>query len=154
LDSSDRSIIVSRGFIPFADRTPESWTKYNFEPRDSFDAVLKKSISPHSLGPSNPETGPGREYERMFFFEEIPKMAAQLPYPVFSEIYVQRIGAPSSGEFPAQAISIEIPPSTHFGYTIEWALLALATLSAGFLVQAFPRKRRRAAGMNGAALYH
>jgi cytochrome oxidase assembly protein ShyY1 len=141
-NGEEKAVIVSRGFIPFEDRLPETWNKYSFEPAEELlNGVVKHSISPWLIGPKNPRTGEGREFVTRFFFEEIPKLAAQLPYPVIETVYIQRLGAPPVGEFPRQAVQIEVPPSTHYGYTLEWAALGTVTLIVGALLQLFPQYR-------------
>ena len=142
LEGSDQHVIVSRGFIPFADREPNTWGKYNFAEVDEFDAVVKPSSSQTMFGPSNPKVSSEMPFPTMFFYPDIGHFAKQLPYPVVQSVFFQRLGQPAVGEFPAQSILVEVPPQTHFGYTIEWALLGLATLTICFLIQAFPRQRR------------
>lgn len=138
----NKAVIVSRGFIPFEDRLPETWKKYSFEPvEEELNGVVKRSISPWLIGPKNPATGEGREFVSRFFFEEMPKLAAQLPYPVIESVFIQRLGAPPAGEFPRQSVQIEVPPSTHYGYTLEWAALGVVTLLVGALLQLFPQYR-------------
>ena len=142
LDGSDTAVMVSRGFIPFTDLTPETWAKYNFEPAtDNLTGVLKTSITPMFLGPKNPAVGEGQPFQNKFFYEEVAKMAKQLPYPVITPVFVQRLGAPPSGQYPAPAVSVEVPPSTHKGYTFEWAFLAICSLAIGYILQAFPHYR-------------
>ena len=141
IEGSEKAILVSRGFIPFADRDPSSWTKYQLDTHETVQGVLKPSIRPWIIGPKNPAVGGRSPFARIWIFEEAEKMAQQLPYPTVAAAYIQRIGGAPDGGFPQQAISIEVPPSTHFGYTIEWALLAVATLVIGFLLQAFPQYR-------------
>ncbi|MBL7662269.1 SURF1 family protein [bacterium] len=136
--ATEEYILVSRGFIPFADLTKKSWEKYNFTANEELVAVVKKTNNQLFLGPKNPATGPNLPFQYKFFFPEVAKISAQLPYPVIQPIFLQRVGAPEQGEFPAQSISIEVPPSTHFGYTIEWSLLALVTVVLGFMLQAYP----------------
>ncbi len=140
IDGSDKAILVSRGFIPFEDRDPATWGKYDTTSRENLHGVLKHAILPYFLGPSNPEVSSSGPLKRLWYFEEIDKMAKQLPYPIVQTAYIQRLGKPPVGEYPAQAVSIEVPPSTHFGYTIEWALLAIVTVIIGFWLQAYPRK--------------
>lgn len=140
LEGSESRVMVSRGFIPFADLKPQDWTKYNFSENEELDAVVKPNVEPQLFGPENPDVGPTEPFQTRWFYPEITKMARQLPYPVITSVYLQRIGAPPHGQFPAQSILVEVPPSTHFGYTIEWILLAIATLLGGFAVQAFPRR--------------
>ncbi len=143
INGTNQAVIVSRGFIPFEDLTQETWQKYDFEPaEETLVGVLKKGIRPMFLGPKNPPVGNSAPFQRKFFYEEIEKLAKQLPYPTIDSVYIQRLGAPPHGTYPAEAVSIEVPPSTHRGYTFEWAALALCTLGIGFLLQAFPQYRR------------
>lgn len=144
------SILVCRGFIPFADRDPSSWAKYhpnNAElasaaPEVTVDAVVQESVSPSWLNPQNPDVGEGKPFATTWLYPETSKMAKQLPYPMNGQYYVQRIGQSEvGGPFPAEAISIQVPASTHFGYTIEWALLGIGGLVLAIVIQCRPKKR-------------
>ena len=144
LDGSDTAVMISRGFIPFTDLTPETWQKYNFEPAtETLTGVLKNSITPMLLGPKNPSVGGEELFQSKFFYEEVAKMAKQVPYPVITPVFIQRLGQPPTGKYPAPAVSVEVPPSTHKGYTIEWAFLAVCSLVIGYILQAFPHYRGR-----------
>lgn len=142
LDGSKRYIIVSRGFIPFADRAAETWEKYTFAEHEKLQGVVKASVDNKLFSPSNPEVGPEKPFARIWYYPEISKMAEQLPYPVIHGVYIQRIGPPPAGKFPLEYLRIEVPPQTHFGYTIEWAVMAAVTLLIGFLLQIWPRRGR------------
>lgn len=141
LDGTDRYVIVSRGFIPFRDRHPEDWKKYSFSAHELLDAVVKPSSQKMFMGPSNPDPTAETPFPQLWFFPEISKYAKLLPYPVMDAVFLQRIGKPPAGKFPAQSILVTVPPQTHFGYTIEWTLLGLGSLLLSFVLQAFPRKR-------------
>ena len=65
-------------------------------------------------------------------------MNALLPYPTLETVFIQRLGGTALGRYPEESVQIQVPPSTHFGYTFEWGILAVVTLTAGFLLQAFP----------------
>lgn len=139
LDSSDFALIVSRGFIPFADREPDSWHKYDIaEPKATLEGVVQASVSKGLFSPGNPAVNPNGQWVSKWLFPELDLMAKQFPYPVVDTFYLQQIHTGESHDFPAQNISIEVPPSTHYWYTYEWIVLALCTLSIGFSVQAFP----------------
>ncbi len=143
IDGSERYVLVSRGFIPFVDRTRETWEKYNFSSTDEFDAVVQPTVPHRSfLAPDNPDIGPGDEFNERWLYPDLAKMKAQFPYEIITNVFVQRLGPPPHGLFPAESITVHVPPSTHFGYTFEWLILAAATLAGGFLLQAYPRKRR------------
>lgn len=160
LSGSDRAVLVSRGFIPFADRDPSSWAKYDVRGEQTIQGVVKraKAAGRTPLSPQNPAVGEGRPYQRVWLFEEVGKMVQQLPYPTFSSVFVEKVprtgglrGAAGPASFPAEQVSFEVPPSTHFGYTIEWALLAMASLGIGYALQAFPGLRRLLRGARGRA---
>lgn len=140
IKDSDFYIMISRGFIPFGDRDLASWGKYNLQKEENIFAVVKKNISPNGiLGPQNPEVSLGGDYQRIWYFQEIDKMAKQLPYPLITDVFLQQLNPSST--FPKEAISIEVPPSTHFGYTFEWIILAIITQIIAFLLQCFNGKR-------------
>ena len=145
LEGSEQAVIVSRGFIPFEDRTPETWTKYNSqaEQEPNIEAIVQLSVSKKILTPSNPETGDGKPFAHKFLYPEIVAMARQLPYPVIEGFFLQRLSKtefdPRSPVYPAEDVKIDVPPEVHYGYTFEWIILAFATLSVSFLLQAFPR---------------
>jgi protein SCO1/2 len=149
--SEPKAVIVSRGFIPFEDDTPEKWRKYDLVDQLQSGAIEIQGVAQPSVaqrfsfGPSNPETGPNLPFKTRWLFPEIEKIAKQLPYSVATELYIQKLGGGPLNGFPAEDVRIEVPPSTHFGYTIEWIFLAIATLTISFLIQAFPQTFRRRA---------
>lgn len=138
LEGSDKTVLVSRGFIPFENRNAESWTQWNFPQPGVIEAVVQECLSDSTFGPSNPPVGTPENPERLWFYEECGKIAQQLPYPIIGSVFVQQLGGAPVGEFPKEAVSIQIPPSTHFGYMIEWALLAFVTLLLGIGLQLVP----------------
>lgn len=134
IKNSNRYIVVSRGFIPFKDKDKETWSKYNRELEEDLYAVVQKSVKQMNfIAPKSHEKSEG--FINEWFYPDINEMAKQLPYPMISEVFLQRLSKPNDPEFPAQAISIRVPPSTHFGYTIEWAILGILTLLVGFFLQ-------------------
>lgn len=146
IDGTDTAILISRGFIPFTDMTPDTWGKYDEAEKVHLQGIVKPAIRGYVFGPSNPEVGANKPFATRWLFEDIQEMAKQLPYPVISTVYIQRIGAPVGGEYPAEMISVEVPPRVHFGYTIEWAILAIVTLVIGYVLQAFPWYRGSSRG--------
>jgi surfeit locus 1 family protein len=156
-ENSNTSILVSRGFIPYAEGNSGKLDQYNFNSEEELQAVLKEGVAPKSFlgctGPKSAKKAKNSNFTQTWFYPEVDSMAAQLPYPVERLYYVQRLGPPPHGEFPAEAVSIEVPPSTHFGYFIEWILLALATLAAAITYQLWP-KRNRAERDPSTALMH
>ncbi len=144
-DGSNRTVLVSRGFVPFADRDPDTWEKYSFDKGEvTIEAVAQRSITPSRFGPKNKPIDASNKsaFQRIWFFEEIESMAKQLPYPILENIYLQKLGGPPTGEFPREAVKIQVPPSTHLGYTIEWSLLAVLSWVIAIFLQSYSWRRR------------
>lgn len=141
------ALMVNRGFIPFKDREPQSWAKYDEPGEVEFDGVLQSSRQPWSFGPENPAPTP--ESSRIWYFEEIPRIAKLLPYPLLTGVFVERLYPATQKRqsnppvYPSEAVTVQVPASTHFGYMIEWALLALFTLVVGVALQIWPRRKRQ-----------
>lgn len=141
LSGSDKAVIVSRGFIPFEDRTPQSWRKYDSPGEIEIVGVLQESISGGLFNPSSRVFGVNESQDlRQWRYPDVEEIAKGLSYPLVPFVFIQRLGTSPTGEFPAEAISIRVPPSTHYWYSFEWIGLALATLLIAFLLQAFWRK--------------
>jgi surfeit locus 1 family protein len=140
---TDKTIIVSRGFIPFADREPEKWTKYNREPRENLIAVVQESVEQkYAIVPAKSSALEGR----IWLYPDIAQISEHLDYPIITSVFLQRLVQEGDPEFPKESISLRVPPSTHFGYTIEWALLAVLCLSITAAIQLSPGLRSRFAG--------
>ncbi len=141
LENSETRVIVSRGFIPFKHRDSSHWEKYNHVQSEELFAVVQKArgkqlpISPKSELHKN-STG----LSTTWLYPDIAAISKQLPYPVLQGYYLQRIAKVGDPEFPAEYVRLKVPPSTHFGYTIEWILLAVMSLLIAFVLQAFPQR--------------
>lgn len=148
IQGSEKYVIVSRGFIPFQDATAESWQKYNFSSQEEFDAIVQPTIASRTFfegstfGVKNKQETSDSGFQQKWLYPDVEKIAKQLPYPVITSVFLQHFGTPPIGMFPAESVSIDVPASTHYGYTIEWIFLAIATIVIGFLLQAYPRKYR------------
>ena len=143
-EGSDRWIVVSRGFIPFEDSEPEDWRKYDFDPEETLSAVVQKNVKEKSfITPLRPPDGTHNGRQVKWAYANIAAIADSMPDQTIPHVYLERLGESPRGKFPAEAVSIRVPPSTHFGYAIEWTLLACGTLLVAFLVQAFPRRMKK-----------
>ena len=142
IDNSPNSVFVSRGFIPFSDGESTAWAKYNVIAHESFDAVVQPSVRHRVLlAPGSKTSSLEGTWIEKWLYPDIEHIAKQLSYPVLTTVFLQRLDGPVSGYFPSEALTIEVPSSTHFGYTIEWIILAVGTLTMAFFLQAYPRRR-------------
>lgn len=142
ITNQDRAVLVSRGFIPFEDRDSTSWDKYSFNPGTEVEifGVLQPTVEKKTfLSPSNPEIEADK-WETLFLFPDLEYISRQFPYEIYTNGYFQRLGTPKLGTFPEEAVSIRVPPSTHYWYSWEWLLLAFLTFSGSLLVQLMGKK--------------
>jgi cytochrome oxidase assembly protein ShyY1 len=145
IKDSERTVIVSRGWIPFEDRDPSSWKAYREGNSEEIFGVVQEGKQSSIVNPSSPVGYKARNQrnsvslQRQWLYPDLSAIAAELPYPIEERILIQKLSTPGESKaLPAEYVSFRVPPSTHFGYTIEWALLSLASLVIGFLLQAFP----------------
>ncbi len=143
LKDDTRSVLVSRGFIPYADAKREDWEKYSFVTKETFQAVVQPTVAHRSPLAPEPKSELSTTWSEKWLYPDLEKIAKQFPYPIITSVYLQRLGGPPNGYFPAESVTIEVPPSTHFWYSIEWVFLACGTLTISFLLQAYPRSRAR-----------
>ncbi len=130
----NKSIIVSRGFIPFKDR--DNLEKYNYNQPNLIQAVIQKSIPQKSfLSPSESKN------KHIYLYPDINKICIKHAINcVDTTYYAQKIKMAKEPIFPKESISIQVPPSTHYGYTFEWIILALITLFLSTFAQLYPKK--------------
>ena len=144
---SDIHILVSRGFIPYAENKKDEWKKFNF-PEQKIEAVLKPTV-PHRtvIGPrANTGKGMGKDSLLFWNYPDIEKISALYDIKILKNVYLEKLGNPPKGDFPAEQVTFRLAPRVHLGYTVEWAVLALITLLASGAIQAglFRRKNKSA----------
>ncbi len=137
-----KEIYISRGFIPFAKANLRSINDFNFQENTVF-GILKKSVSKRSfLSP-----GAATNIEKEWLYPDIKLINDSLANKdtsksVIDDFFIQRVGKSPQGDYPEQDISIQVPSSTHFWYTIEWIFLAIFTLFISLVIQIFRPKKR------------
>lgn len=142
IKNSKEHLWISRGFIPFKDQTEKDWLKYDTETKtQSISGILQLSKrQKNKFSPKSQFENDGRKY----LYEDLESASKNFKIKINTKVYLQLIKDQQiKDNYPAESISIQVPPSTHLGYTIEWILLAIATLIIAFVLQAFPRKNRR-----------
>jgi len=140
IDGSDISIMVSRGFIPFTDRQEHEWQKYNREPNEELIGIVKESVKQRFAVVPVKASALG---DKVFLYPDIEQISEIFDFQTLGNVFIQRINKPGDPEFPKEAISLRVPPSTHYGYTFEWAFLALLTLGICTAIQVSPGLRNR-----------
>lgn len=137
VEGMDQHILVSRGFIPFEDREPVDFSKYNVEGQKTILGVVQSSIGKRSALSPSAET----VKKHQWLYPDLALISKTFPFDLNTSVFIQQLDPAVYGEFPAEDISIDVPPSTHFWYTFEWIALAFFTCLISFLIQLFrPRK--------------
>ena len=141
LNNPKRKILLSRGIVPLAKTTPKDIKKLNNNEAESLIVRLQPIHPPKSLLISARQEVRTDVYSYRYL--HIPSISKDLGIEIEPNYYLERVGNPQTGILPASYQKFEVPPSTHFGYTIEWSILGLLTIGFGLVIQLFPNFLRR-----------
>jgi surfeit locus 1 family protein len=89
IDSSDRYVLVDRGFIPLGRQEREYRTRYQTPDRAELYGIVKASSAPKFLAPKDPSPSPNSPWIDLWIRVNIEAMQKQLPYevlPVYIEV--------------------------------------------------------------------
>lgn len=89
IDSSDRYVLVDRGFIPLGRQEREYRTRYQTSERAQLYGIVKGSSAPKFLAPKDPVPTPNSPWVDLWIRVNIEAMQKQLPYqvlPVYIEV--------------------------------------------------------------------
>lgn len=89
IDGTDKTVLVNRGFIPYARMDQNQRKIFQRPPSASFTGLIKESTPPKIFSPADPPSGPGHPWVDAWLRVDVPRIAAQLPYavlPIFLEI--------------------------------------------------------------------
>ncbi len=87
-----RHVLISRGFIPLSYASREQRAPLQRTPKTSVTAIIKPTAKKSFLAPGDPPSGSGHPWIDAWLRVDIPKMAAQLPYPILP-FYLEEIPA-------------------------------------------------------------
>lgn len=139
ISETDDTILVSRGFIPYEDKDEASWKKYDIGIKtdsintNEFFAVISKSTSKrNSFSPKATTSNP-----KHFLYPDLASISKSIPYKIQEGFFLHGILPAIQDGFPLTDIKIDVPPSTHFWYTLEWIGLAILTQIICFFIQLF-----------------
>ena len=89
LEGSEYYILVSRGFIPLPYSPLEERKKFQRDAQITFTGLLKETVPPKFLAPSDPVAGDVKPWVDAWLRVDLANMQKQLPYkilPVFLEV--------------------------------------------------------------------
>jgi cytochrome oxidase assembly protein ShyY1 len=88
IDSSDRYVLVDRGFIPLGRQEREYRKRYQTPERAELYGIVKSSTAPKFLAPKDPLVTPNSPWVDLWIRVNIEAMQKQLPYQVLP-IYIE-----------------------------------------------------------------
>jgi cytochrome oxidase assembly protein ShyY1 len=92
INTLPRHVLVSRGFIPLSYASREQRAPLQRPPETTVTAIIKPTAKKSFLAPSDPPSGSVYPWIDAWLRVDIPKMAAQLPYPILP-FYLEEIPA-------------------------------------------------------------
>jgi surfeit locus 1 family protein len=132
LDSGG-TILVNRGFVPDALRSPATREAGMIEGATAMTGVLRLTQKP---GPFTPKPDP---VSRLWYVKDVPAIAAALGVTV-PAVIVEADATPNPGGWPLGGQTIVDFPNSHLQYALTWFSLALTL--ACFYVFYLVRQRR------------
>jgi surfeit locus 1 family protein len=153
LAGSDQVIIVDRGWIPQADFLDGNWAKFDQPGEITLQGVIRLSQTKPDFGrATDPTPAPGAAPLTAWRLANIPAIAAQLPYPIVSGIYIQRTPE-TEGVLSVENVTdplpsppdIDLSEGNHQSYALQWFTFAF-TLAVGYPFYVWQTARKRQAG--------
>lgn len=141
-----RAILVARGWVPYAESTPEFWAKFEEPAGATVVGMLQESQT--MAGAILPE-GPQTEWFRI----DLEAIQRQMPYELLP-VFVTQLPEPGRAytALPHREVPFTIEEGNHFSYAIQWFMFAVI-LGVGYLqfIVYQERRRERIAALGDAA---
>jgi surfeit locus 1 family protein len=135
VQSSGETILVNRGFVPEALRSPEARVQGQVEGETALTGVLRLSQEPGLFTPAaNPTT-------RLWFVKNVPEMAKAMGVSTPPYI-VEADATPNPGGWPLGGQTVVDFPNSHLQYAITWFGLALALIGVYLVYHAHQGRLR------------
>lgn len=132
-----RYLFVNRGFVPYADKAPETRTAGLVEGEQQVTGLARARLyaKPGALVPDNDPA------KNIFYWKDIGAMAATVDLPPESVLpfFLDADATPVPGGLPKGGVTQIDLPNNHLQYAVTWYGLALAL--AGVAIAAFVRRR-------------
>jgi len=125
-----KTLIVNRGFVPYAFKDVEFRTEGQVAGRQSITGLVRVPVSqkPNSFIPDNALD------KREFYWRSLPQMVELMQTDQnreFVDFFVDANDAPVPGGWPKGGTTIISFPNNHLQYAITWYGLALALIGVG-----------------------
>lgn len=124
--SDGSAVLVNRGFVPLAMKTPEITTG-----EVTVIGFLRVSQERTGLGLKDSDSRLTTEFQRF----DVPRIASQLEYrvqPMFLQLIQQE--PQKKSEWPAPVALPPLDEGTHMSYAVQWMFFSLVALTAWIIV--------------------
>lgn len=135
--SDGRTMLVSRGWVPLDQATPDQWAQFNEATGETtVVGMLQKS---QLLPGANPPEVPQTEWFRV----DIDAIQRQLPYELMP-VFLAQLPEPGRGyaDLPYREVPFELSEGNHFSYALQWFLFAVV-LAGGYIPYVHYQEQRR-----------
>ena len=139
IDGTEAYVLVERGWVPGLESTPQEWRQYDEPGTIEVRGIIRQSQSKPDLGRRvDPVPAPGEGPLTLWYFANVERISAQLPYKLLP-IYIQQGPDPAWSALPYRSLpELDLTEGPHQSYALQW--FGFATL----LVVGYPffvRKR-------------
>jgi surfeit locus 1 family protein len=124
------AVLVDRGWIPAAgNASPADWRQYDEQGAVSVRGIVRLGQTlPSPGGEADPTLAPGQNRLDLWFYVNIDRVGAQLPYPILP-IYIQLDPDPTQVDPPiAYQPALDLSEGPHASYAIQWFSFATIML--------------------------
>ena len=117
---------MDRGWIPLAEDTPASWTKYDQNGLVKVEGIIRLPAVPVIGGKADPTMAPGEKSSFFWNLVNIPRLQEQIPYSLLP-VYIEQGPDPAYTGLPYRALPIPevTAANTNIGYATTWFAFAV-----------------------------
>jgi surfeit locus 1 family protein len=133
LMAGGRAVLVERGWIPLQDNQPASWKQYDQPGQVIVRGIIRLPAKPEMGGPQDPPLQAGQTGLEFWNIVNIPRLQAQMPYPLLPLYIEQSPDASQTGlPYRSQASPELADDGSNLGYAFVWFSFA------GLLIFGYP----------------
>jgi surfeit locus 1 family protein len=139
------AVMVDRGWIPLADKTPSSWRQFDQAGAVTVEGVVRLPARPEMGGEPDPTLAPGQTSLDFWNLIDLARLQDQIPYPILP-IYIEQAPDPAYSGMPYRSLSDPdlSAADNNLGYATMWFAFTV------LLIGGYPLYLRRQATDNNA----
>lgn len=132
LEGNLGTVLVDRGWIPFAATDPEPRAAYQITgPVEIQGMVMTSQPSIKLFFLPGPPTPSPEAFRTIWQTLDIPSLQIQMPYPLLPFFIAQTSTPSGPGEHPVPDPEIDLSDGPHLSYAMQWFAFALIALGGG-----------------------